>query len=100
MEKLNQLSDLLVLADKAISNKELRKELSYKVGYFDKGNRYHINEEFTTESSDNIRGPSRKWNLSEWKHTQTTKYLKQLKSRIIKNMIEYSKENQPELWNK
>lgn len=90
MGNLQKLFDLLLLTDKAIDNKAFRKELSYKVGSFDSGNRYRINEEFTTESSNSIRGPSRKWNLSEWKHSQTTKYLKQLKQKLISEIAKYA----------
>lgn len=90
MKDLEKLFELLLLTDKAIENKEFRKDLSYKVGSFDSGNRYRIHEEFTTESSNSVRGPSRKWNFSEWKHSQTTKYLKQLKQKLISEIAKHA----------
>lgn len=81
---------LLDLVNKAIENKNdkaLRKEIGYAVGSFDSGNRYRVIEQYTTESSNNIRGPSRRWNLSEWKHVQTTKYLKQLKEKLSNEVL-------------
>lgn len=53
-----------------------------QIGHWDKGGRFHINEEFTTESSSYIRRPSRNFPFSEYKHVLTKKYAKQLSEKL------------------
>ena len=64
------------------ASEKIRKEIGYIIGSFDNGDRYTISEEYRTNSSDCIRNPSRRWNLSEWKHIKTNKFLKQLKEKL------------------
>lgn len=64
------------------ASEKIRKEIGYLIGSFDNGERYTISKEYRTSSSDCIRTPSRKWNLSEWKHIKTNKFLKQLKEKL------------------
>jgi hypothetical protein len=76
-----QVSDLCnqILNEKDKSAKrDLIKKLSRLIGYWDKADRYWIEEDYKTESSKNVRYPSREWNLSFYKHIFTTKYIKQL----------------------
>lgn len=55
---------------------------SKEVGSWDKTGRYYIDEAYRTDSSNNIRTPSRKWPHSEYKHIFTTKYAKQLATKL------------------
>lgn len=66
--------------------KRLSKKVAYLIGYFDKGGRYYLKDEFCTDTSDNVRSPSRAWNLSVWKHVFTGKYLKSLSESQLKQI--------------
>ena len=50
----------------------------YKMGSFDNGGRYYLDDTFQTESSKGLRSPSRQWPLSVWKHCQTIKFRKSM----------------------
>lgn len=66
--------------------KHLSKYALYKIGHFDKGGRYYLKDEFETKTSNNVKSPSRAWNLSIWNHAKTAKYLKSLSKEQL-NMI-------------
>lgn len=50
----------------------------YSIGFFDKGGRYYLKEEFETSSSRLVRTPSRHWPYSVFKHVHTQKYFESL----------------------
>lgn len=58
------------------------------IGFYDKStaHRYYLYDCFETDSSLNIRSPSRNWPYSVLKHTGTKKYQKQLKEKIEKEL--------------
>lgn len=72
-------NDILIEKNKELKY-DLNKQLSKLIGYWDKADRYWIYDEYKTESSRNVRYPSREWNLSFYKHIFTKKYVKQLVS--------------------
>jgi len=51
---------------------------SKQIGKWDKAGRFFIAPEYHTDSSRTVRGPSRSWPYSEYKHIFTKKYAKQL----------------------
>jgi hypothetical protein len=64
---------------------------SKKIGHWDKGNRFYINEDYHTASSRAVRAPSRAWPHSEYKHIFTKKYAKQLAEKLGVDSIEVVK---------
>lgn len=62
-----------------------------QIGSFDKANRYVIDFAYQTESSANIRKPSRAWPYTEYKHIFTKKYAKQLAEKLGVEKVEIYK---------
>jgi hypothetical protein len=58
--------------------KALTKELVKKIGYFDKASRFYLKPEYETETSKEIREPSRAFPFSVYKHCFTMKYYNSL----------------------
>lgn len=60
----------------------LFKSIAKEVGRFDNAARFTIMEAFTTDSSNNVRSPSRRFPFSEYKHVATKKYQEQLLTKL------------------
>lgn len=79
MKSIKEMKQIILTALNDKDQKEVMvKQLIKDIGYFDKANRFNLFEVFQTESSSQIRTPSRNFPFSVYKHIFTTKYLKQL----------------------
>ena len=74
--------------------KHLSKFALYKIGKFDNGGRYYLDDEFQTDTSAYVRSPSRAWNLSLWKHAKTAKYLKSLSKEQLDKILDLCNHNE------